>query len=171
MQECLSATVHSDEHGAHVADERPQGTQIALVTDAANNNERGAVTEVGGKARHLDLPGEQLTLLAHVLDRVVGETLQCLTDLVAASLGLSEHAREVEHLPTGHRLPAARHLTITHGDRLAVGEHLEQRIVWQVDQMDARFDEQLGAEVRIGAAGGRTAVQHRADVRGDQLLG
>ena len=142
------------------------------MTDAANDHERGAVAEVGGEARHLDLPGEQLALLAHVLDRVVREALERLADLAAAGLGLGAHAGEVEHFAAGR---APRPSRVTSPSRTVIASpsesSIEQRIVRQVDQVDARFDEQLGAEVRVGAAGGGAAVQHRADVRGDQLLG
>ena len=48
---------------------------------------------------------------------------------------------------------------------------VEQRVVGQVDEQDARFDEQLRAQVRIGARRGRAAVEHRRHARRDQLLG
>ena len=98
LEQRLGAAVDRDQHRAHVADERPQRAQVALVTHAAHDHERRAVAKVGGEARQLDPAGEQLALLAHVLDRVVREALQRLPDLAPAGLGLRPHAREVEHL-------------------------------------------------------------------------
>ena len=56
------------------------------------------------------LPGQQLALLAHVLDRVVGEALERLPDLAPADLGFRTHALEVEHLAARQRLAFAQHL-------------------------------------------------------------
>ena len=84
LEQGLGAAVDRDDHGTHVADERPQGAQVALVADAADDHERGAIAKVGGEAGQLDPAGQQLALLAHVLDRVVGEALERLADLAAA---------------------------------------------------------------------------------------
>ena len=108
--------------------------------------------------------GEQLALLAHVLDRVVREALQRLADLLAARIRLRAHALEAEHLaarPSGSPLrstsptdpPSCRAFGDDH-QRIAVGEHVEQRVVGQVDEQDARLDEQLRPQVRVAARRG-----------------
>src|SRR5689334_8320906 len=71
---------------------------------------RGAVTEVGGKARHLDAAREQLVLLAHVFERVQRKALDGLADLEPARLGLGSYALGVEHIPARQRLAVAQHL-------------------------------------------------------------
>ncbi len=151
--------------------------------DATDDHQRRAIAEVGREARHLDPAGEQLALLAHVLDRVVGEALERLADLAPARLGFRAHALEVEHLAAREHLALAQHLRTgprdrlgrlarnTYDERVAVGDRVEQRVVGQVDEHDPRLDQQLRTEVGIGAAGGRAAVEHRDGARGDQLLG
>ncbi len=111
LQQRVGTAVDGDDHGTHVADEGAQRPQVALVADAAHDDERGAVAEVGGEARQLDSAGEQLALLAHVLDRVVREALERLPDLLAAQLRFGAHALEVEHLTAGEQLPLAQHLS------------------------------------------------------------
>ena len=77
-QQGVGASVHGDDHRAHVADEEPQRVQVALVADTPHHHKRRTVAEVGGKPRQLDAAGEQFALLAHVLDRVVREALERL---------------------------------------------------------------------------------------------
>ena len=56
------------------------------------------------------LPGEQLALLAHVLDRVVGEALERFVDPRAGRLGLGADPLEVEHAAARQHLAAAQDL-------------------------------------------------------------
>ena len=151
-----------------------------LVADAPHNHERRAIAEVRGEAGQRDPAGQQFALLAHVLDGVVGEALERLADLQAPRVGFRADALQIEHLPACERL--ARRITSasarppSHGSiRTVRGSpsetRVEQRVVGQVDEQDARFDEQLGPEVGIGAAGGGAAVEYRDRARGDQLLG
>ncbi len=172
LEQRVRTAVDRDEHWAHVANERPQRAQVALMIDAAHDHERRAIAKVRREPRQVDPAGQQFALLAHVLDRVVRKALQCLADLAPARLGLGAHPRQVEHLAAGHE-PAvdAQHLLVAHRDRLAVGEPLEQRIVGQIHKMDARFDQQLRSQIRVGAAAGGAAVEHRHGARRDQLLG
>ncbi len=160
LQQRLGTAVDGDDHGAHVADEGPQRTQVALVLDAAYDDQRRAVAKVGGKARQLDPAREQLALLAHVLDRVVREALERLADLAPARLRFRRaRARGRARLAAREQLPLAQHLagdpvgrSFGHDDEwIAVGEQPEQLIAGQVDEQDARLDQQLRAEVRIGA--------------------
>ena len=121
LEQRVGAAVDGDDHRAHVADERAQRAQVALVADAADDDERRAVAEVGREARQLDPAGEQLALLAHVLDRVVREALERLADLLAARLGLGAHALEVEHLAAREQLALAQHLRDARASRRARG--------------------------------------------------
>ena len=167
----LGATVDGDEHRAHVADERPQRAQVVLTVHAAHDHQRGAVAEVGVKARQVDPPGEQFALLAHVLDRVAREPLHRLSHLAPAGLGLGAHARQVQHYSLGHQSIPAEHLGVADGDRLAVTEQLKQRVIGQVHEVHTGLHQQLRAEVRIGAAAGGPAVEHGGRAGSDQLLG
>ena len=51
----FGAAVDADEHRPHVADVRAQRVQVGAVVDAAHDDERRAVAEVGVEARQLDL--------------------------------------------------------------------------------------------------------------------
>ncbi len=87
--------------GRMIADERAQRAQILLQVDPADDDQGRAVAEVGLEAGHLDAAGEQLALLAHVLDRVDREPLEGLADLLPALLRLAAHALGVEYLAAG----------------------------------------------------------------------
>ena len=131
------------------------------------------------KRGSVDPAREQLALVAHVLDRVVGEALERLADLVSPRLGFAAHALSVEHLAAPDRLAAAEHLR-GHGrsarpadpdhHRVAVGDRVEQGVIRQVHQQDPGLDEQLRPEVRVGAARGASGVEDRTHFRRDQLL-
>ena len=54
LEQRVRAAVDADEHRAHVADVRAQRAQVALVVDAAHDDQRGPVAEVGVEARQLD---------------------------------------------------------------------------------------------------------------------
>ena len=94
---------------------------------------------------------------------------------------------QVEHLAAAEQLPAAEHLRVAppgaqHARARRLGADAarggrrrratsNRRVVGHVDERDAGFDEQQRAEVRVGAARGRPAVDDSGDLGGDQLLG
>ena len=112
LEQRVGAAVDGDDHRAHVPDERPQRPQVALVVDAAHDDERGAVAEVGREARQLDPAGQQLALLAHVLDRVAREALERLADLRRLASVSARTRSQVEHLAAGEQLAPAQHLRL-----------------------------------------------------------
>ena len=65
--------------------------------------------------REVDLAGEQLALLADVLDRVQREFRERLVDPLALALELLGRDLEVDHAPGREQLSAAAHLAA--GDR------------------------------------------------------
>ena len=84
--------------GRIVADVGAQRAQVALVVHPAHHHQGGAVAEVGGELRQLELAGQQLALGHHVLDRVLGERLQRLADRLPALLGERQDGRRILHL-------------------------------------------------------------------------
>ena len=167
----VGAAVDGEDRGLHVADVGPQRAQVLLVVDAAHDDERRPVAEVRVEARQLDAPGQQLALLEHVLDRVLRERLERVADLAAALVGGGADVLGLLH-DRRWRAACRRGAPRRRGrwTRIAVGEALEERVVGQVDEVDARLDEQQRAHVRIGARRGRAAVEHGEDPRGDEVL-
>ena len=97
LEQRVGAAVDRDQHGLEVADVRLDHAQVALVARAPCDDERVAVAKAGRERREIDPFREQLSLLAQVAHRVLGERLECLGD--AAAL-FAEHAFElslVEH--------------------------------------------------------------------------
>ena len=179
LEQGIGAAVDGDENRAHVADERPQRAQVALVAHPARHDERRAIAQVGAEPRHRDASREQLALLAHVLHRVEREALERLVYIAAPGVRLGADALRVEHLAASEQLAPAQDLRARspvraahpHDERLAVRHRREQRVVGEVHEQDPRLDEQLRAQVRIGAARGAPAVEHHGGARRDQLLG
>ena len=54
LEQRVGAAVDADEHGLEVADVGPQRLDVALVVDAAHDDQRRPVAEVGVEARQLD---------------------------------------------------------------------------------------------------------------------
>ena len=155
-------------------------SKVVLMADASHHDQRGAVAEVGREARQLDPARQQFALLPHVLDRVVGEALERLSDLPPPGLGLGAHARGMEHLAARQHLAPAQHFppargrvraSCQHDQRIPVGQQLKQRVLRQVEEQHACLDQQLRSEVGIGPTRGWAAVEHRGRSGGDQLLG
>ena len=108
VEQRVGATVDGDDHRPHVADERAQGPQVALVPDATDDDQRRTVAEVRRKARQLDPASKQLALLTHVLDRVLREALERLVDLQAPGLRVGVYAPQVEDLARASTCPLRR---------------------------------------------------------------
>ena len=114
----------------------PQRLDVALVVDAAHDDQRRAVAEVGVEARQLELAGEQLALLEHVLDGVVRERLERLADLAPAlrrsracdGVGLLHASRRASTSPRRQDLAAAD------DDRVAVVERSNSVVAGHVDE-------------------------------------
>ena len=92
LQHPVGAAVDGDDQRAHVADVGAQGLEVTAVTVAADDDQHVAVAEVGPGRRELDAAGQQIGLLAHVGDGVLGEFGKRLVDplelLVALPLQL-----------------------------------------------------------------------------------
>jgi len=73
--------------------------------------------------------------------------------------------------PATKQLAVAPDLGAADLDVLAALRASKEAVVGQVDEVDARLDEQQRAHVRIGAARRAPAVQHGGDARGDEILG
>ncbi|MBW3608566.1 MAG: hypothetical protein KY463_09455 [Actinobacteria bacterium] len=170
-QQRVGAAVDGDDPRPHVADVRPQHPQVLLVVDPSHDDQRRVIAKVGVEARQLDPPGEQLALLEHVLDRVAREGLERVADLTAPLIGGGAHGGRLLHRAGRDDLGTAQDLAAADRDRVAVLESSEERVVGQIDQMDARLDEQQRPHVRIGPGRGCAAVEHREHTRGDEVLG
>ena len=145
LQQRVGAAVDGDEDGLDVADERTQGPQVAPVVDAAHDDERGPVAEVRREAR--------------------------LTDLAARLVVAAAHLIRALDVARGEQLAGAPHLATADLDVLAVAQAIEEGVVGEVDEVDARLDEEQRAHVRVGVARGLAAVEDAADAGRDEVLG
>ena len=117
------------------------------------------------------LPDEQLALLLHVLDGVAGEALERLADLLAALLGELADRLGVLDVAVRDDLVAAQDLAARarrSGRRRR--DRSNSGAPGDVDQVDAGLDQQQRAHVRVVAARGARAVDHRLDAAGDEVL-
>ena len=167
----VGPAVDPDEHRLDVADVGPQGAQVAAVVDPAHDDQARPVAEGGLEARQLDLAGQQLALLDHVLDGVASERVERLADLAARRVVAVADLRGVLHAALGDQLLAAPDPAAAHLDAVAVAQALEEAVVGQVDEVDAGLDDEQRPEVGIGAARRRAAVEDRAHADGDEVLG
>ena len=103
LEQRVGAAVDGDDPRLDVADVRAQHAQVLLVVDAAHDDQRRAVAEVGVEARQVDAPRQQLALLEHVLDRVLRERLERVADLAPALVGGGAHGGGLLHLAAGER--------------------------------------------------------------------
>ena len=99
----------ADQHRPHVAHVGSQRPQVLLVVDAAHHHQRRAVAEAVSKSGISMPPGEQLTLLAMCVDRVLGERLDRLADLRAGpARGRGRRVSGSWHLALGERRSSPR---------------------------------------------------------------
>ena len=89
LEHPVGAAVDGDDQRPHVADVGAQRLQVAAVAVAADDDQDVAVAEGGPGRRELDAAGQQVGLLAHVGDRVLGELGQRLVDPLALLVELA----------------------------------------------------------------------------------
>jgi len=170
VDERVRAAVNGQDRGLDVADVGAQRAQVLLVVDAADDDERRPVAEIRVKSRQLDPPGQELALLEHVLDRVLGEGLECVADLAAPLVGRRAHGLGLLDVALGQQLARAPHLPAVDRDLLAVLEFVEEVVVLHVDEVHPRLDEQQRTHVRVRTRRGRAAVEDGHDARRDEIL-
>ena len=83
LQHPVGAAVDGDDQRPHVADVGAQGFQVAPVALAADDDQDVPVAEGDAGRREVDRAGEDVGLLADVLDRVFGELGEDLVDPLA----------------------------------------------------------------------------------------
>ena len=153
LEDRVGAAVDADEHRLTSRMYGRSALQVALVVDAADDDQRRAVAEVGVEARQLDPPGQQLALLDHVLDGVLRERLERLADLRAgaASVARGDGARAPAARRARATLAAARTTSPPRSvDRVAVAQTRRTAASsGSVDQRDAGLDEQQRPHVRV----------------------
>ena len=184
LEQGLGAAVDGDDHRAHVADERPQGAQVALVADAADDHERRSDRESRWRSAAARSARPAARAPRACARSCCGRSARApRRSRCAWPPSRRTHARRSSTSPRASSSPPrSTSPTVeptvrrrcrggSHEDRVPVGEELEQRVVGEVHEQDARFDEQLRPEVRVGAARGGAAVEHRDGARRDQLLG
>ena len=95
---------------------------------ASHHHQCRVISKIRAEARKVDASREQFALLAHVLDRVVREALQRVTDFKPASFGIGAHACKIEYHSGQQRLPLIKNFAACvrrrnlHRDRIPVGE-------------------------------------------------
>src|SRR4051794_12951548 len=98
LEDGVGAAVDGDERRLRVAHVRLEHAEVLLVVDAADHHQRRPVAEVGVEVGQVQVPSEQLPLLADVGDRVLRERLERVPDLAAARLVLACDLVGVEQL-------------------------------------------------------------------------
>ena len=137
LEERVGAAVDGEEHRLEVADVGPHDPEVALVARPARHDDRVPVAEPRLQRRELDPVREQLPLVAQVAERVVGERLERLGD-PALLVGERDGERRLGELdPFREPGPVAPQLAAAHGQRLALGDLLEQVGPRGVDEADA----------------------------------
>ena len=141
--------------GLHVADVGPQRLQVAAVVLTADDDQHVTVAEPGAGRRKLDAAGEQIRLLAHVGDGVLGELGERLVDPLALLVELQLQLLDREHA-------AAQDLSPPDGDDaagdahpIALAKQLEGIGGVGVDQHHPGAGKQQRARVRVAAVGRR----------------
>ena len=148
LEQRVCATVDADENRLEVADVRLDDPQIALVTGAARDDERVAVTKPRLDHREVDPLGEDPPLLAEVAHGVLGEGLERFRH---PSTLLGQRGREVlrlQDLPRGHAIAVPEDARAADRDELAVGDLVEELRARRIDQANASANEQQRARVR-----------------------
>ena len=111
----VGAAVDADEHRADVADVGAQRAQVALVVDAAHDDQRRAVAEVGVEARQLDLARRAARAPRRMCSTVLrGEGLERLADLAPALVVARAHGPGSWTLAGGEELAVAPDLAAAH---------------------------------------------------------
>ena len=121
--------------------------------------------------RELDAAGQQVGLLAHVGDRVLGELGQRLVDPLALLLQLAFQLGAAEDPAAQHLLVADQHRAAVDPQPVAVFEQLEEAGAGGVDEADPLPRQHQRAGVGVLAVGGGRGVEDRGDAGFDQLLG
>ena len=182
LEQRVGAAVDGDDHRAHVADERPQRAQVALVA-----RRRGRPRSVErsrksvAKARQLRSARSSSSRSSRMCSIVLWAKRSSASPISRRRASVSARTRRASSTsPRASSSPRAQHLGAGEPSARATARttsgspsetRVEQRVVGQVDEQRSRLDEQLRPEVRIGAARGGPAVEHRDALRGDQLLG
>ena len=141
------------------------------MVDAPDDHQRRTVAEICPERRQVDSAREQVLLLHHVLDRVAGKGFERSTDLESALLGLPPDHDRVQELPARQQLSPSPHLSAPNLHSVTVPAQVEQRVVRQVHEWDARVGEQGGAHVRVVQRRRLSAVKDRRRTGADQVLG
>ena len=136
----------------------------ALVVDAADDDQRRPVAEVGVEARQLDLAGRAARCSSTMCSTVLRANASSASPISrAAPLGRGAAPRRVLQVAARR---AARRGPSTSPPRSSTRSpsltRVEERVVGQVDERDARLDEQQRPHVRVVAGRRGAAVERRA---------
>jgi hypothetical protein len=171
LEERVASAVDPDQDGPEIPDVGTDRLEVAAVVRAAHDDQRVAVAKVGSQVRDLELPDQDLALLADVYERVLGEVLDRLSDPVLLLALDRGQLLERPHLPLGDEAARPDHGPPRHDHHVAVAQVVEQGRADRVDKMHARADEDQRAWIRVPAAGRRRDVDDPPHAALDEVLG
>ena len=167
----MIVAVAGDDQRPHVADVGAQRFEVAAVAVPADDDQHLAVAERGPGVRELDAAGEDVGLLADVLDRVLGELGQRLVDPLPLLLEFALQLRDRADPAVGHRLAVDQHRAAVDPQPVAVGEQPEEVRLRGIDQADAGVGQHQRPGVGIATVRGGRGVEDGDGTGVDQLLG
>ena len=141
LEQRVRASVDGDEHRLEVPDVRTHDPEVSLVARPARDDDGVSVAEPRLQLREVDPVGEQLALVAQVAQRVVGERLERLGDAALLVGERSASVASVSSTPSARRVPLRHSEPLADGQRLTLGDLLEQVGPGRVDEAHAGADE------------------------------
>ena len=168
----VGPAVDGDDDGADLVDVGPQGAQVGPAVGAAPHHHQHVA------AGHVDLEvgedgrlGEEVALLAQVLEGVLGEGLELDVDRLLGHLDLGLERLQAVAGAGGDHLALAGHVAPLHPQDVALDDAVHHLGAHLVDQGDAGRGQQEGPEVGVAAGDGAGGVDHRRRLGPDEALG
>ncbi len=158
LHQRVGAAVDADEDGLHLVDVAPQVGEVTAVVGAPHDDEGLAAAEVDtevGERRRVD---HEVVLVAHVLERVLGEPLEFFTEAALGRLVLGLQRGQALPRSLGDQLAAEPDLLAVDAHDLALVHAVEHFAADAVDQRDAGGGQQQRPDVRVPARDRRAAL-------------
>ena len=163
FEDRVGAAVHADEHRTHVAYVGPKRAQVLAIGGPPYDDQRVTLAEAGAHRGQLDLPNQELPLLAEPGHGVLGECRERVVDALSLRLEPLSELVGGQLAPCGEHGPVAADLPAGDHHHLTVPKLLEQRRGWSVDQSDSGLRQHERLRVRIAAGGERRHVDYGSD--------
>ena len=151
LEQRVGSPVDADEHRTHVGDVGAQCRQVGAVIETADNDEDVTTAKVDGDIGQRRRVGEQVTLLAQVFERVLGEALELVTNCALCRVELLLEGMQRLGRAFGNDLVAPQDLRAVDAQHLTLAYEVHDLRTHVVDQGDAGRRDQQGADVGVTA--------------------